>query len=138
MGTQGRGVWRSQYAVSLLINNRPLALGIAAPEHEHHCLGLPVNQLYGAVRKLLPALALVSSERLAYLGGFGLASILAMSGFAWLLAMIVGRLPQSRERVRRGALIGASTLAVVVGLVWLALASRSQKLQGSFRKPVTV
>jgi protein-S-isoprenylcysteine O-methyltransferase Ste14 len=76
------------------------------------------SHLYG----VLPALALTSSARLSYLAGFGVGSILAMGAFAGLLAMIVVRLPGSRELVRRWALLGASLVAIVVGTAWVALA----------------
>ncbi|KIG14715.1 Nickel transporter UreH [Enhygromyxa salina] len=75
------------------------------------------SHLYG----VLPALALTSSARLSYLAGFGVGSILAMGAFAGLLALIVGRLPGSREVVRRWALLGASIVAIVVGTAWVAL-----------------
>ena len=76
------------------------------------------SHLYG----VLPALALTSSARLSYLAGFGLGSILAMGAFAGLLALIVLRLPGSRELVRRWALLGASIVALVVGTAWLVSA----------------
>ncbi|NJL72576.1 MAG: hypothetical protein HC888_13910, partial [Candidatus Competibacteraceae bacterium] len=58
----------------------------------------------------------------SYLVGFGLGSIVAMGLFAGLLALIVGRVPGSRERVRRLALLGASVIAIVIGTAWVALA----------------
>ena len=76
------------------------------------------SHLYG----VLPALALGAGERLSYLLGFGLGSILAMSVFAGALAALVSRVPQSRERIRRGVLLAASVIAVVIGLVWIGLA----------------
>lgn len=72
--------------------------------------------LYG----VLPALALAEGQRLAYLIAFGIGSVLAMAGFSSLLALLVERLPGSRETVRRGALRCGSLLAIVVGLAWLA------------------
>ncbi|PRQ03807.1 High-affinity nickel transporter [Enhygromyxa salina] len=75
------------------------------------------SHLYG----VLPALALTSSARVSYLAGFGLGSIVAMGAFAGLLALIVGRLPGSREVVRRWALLGASIVAIAVGGAWIAL-----------------
>jgi hypothetical protein len=72
--------------------------------------------LYG----VLPALALGEGERIAYLTAFGLGSVLAMAGFSSLLALLVERLPGSREALRRGALRVGSIVAIVVGLAWLA------------------
>ncbi len=76
------------------------------------------SHLYG----VLPALALASSERVNYLIGFGLGSIVAMGMFAGLLGLVVGRLPGSRARVRRWALLLASIAAIVIGTAWVALA----------------
>lgn len=103
----------------------------AHDHHDHHghhgrrsALGIGLihgiagsSHLYG----VLPALALTSSARLSYLAGFGVGSIVAMGAFAGLLALIVVRLPGSRELVRRWALLGASIVAIVVGTTWIAL-----------------
>jgi ABC-type nickel/cobalt efflux system permease component RcnA len=106
----------------------------AEPEHVHDHLGhdgqrsaLGIGLIHGVAGSshlygVLPALALTSSARLSYLAGFGVGSILAMGAFAGLLAMIVVRLPGSRELVRRWALLGASVVAIVVGTAWVALA----------------
>ena len=75
------------------------------------------SHLYG----VLPALALVAGDRLAYLLGFGVGSIAAMGAFAALLSTIVRRLPGSRALVQRWALLGASCAAVIIGLAWVAL-----------------
>jgi hypothetical protein len=73
------------------------------------------SHLYG----VLPALALGAGERVSYLVAFGIGSIVAMGTFAGLLALLLGRLSGSRERVRRQALVGASVIAIVIGLAWM-------------------
>ncbi|PRQ03874.1 hypothetical protein ENSA5_12430 [Enhygromyxa salina] len=100
-------------------------------EHEHPRGGrsaLGIGLLHGVAGSshlygVLPALALTAGARLSYLLGFGVGSIVAMGLFAGLFAAIVGRLPGSRERVRRWVLVGASIVAIVVGAIWLVLAT---------------
>lgn len=79
------------------------------------------SHLYG----VLPALALGAGGRVSYLIGFGVGSIVAMGLFAGLLALLVGRLAGSRERVRRGVLLGASLVAIVIGTAWVLGASQA-------------
>ncbi len=75
------------------------------------------SHLYG----VLPALALVADERLAYLGGFGLGSIVAMAWLAAILVSIVRRLPGSRATVRRWTLLATSVAALIIGALWFGL-----------------
>lgn len=77
------------------------------------------SHLYG----VLPALALGAGERVSYLVAFGVGSIVAMGSFAAVLALVVGRLAGSRERVRQQALVAASIIAIAVGLAWMLGAS---------------
>jgi hypothetical protein len=77
------------------------------------------SHLYG----VLPALALGAGERVTYLMGFGVGSIVAMAVFAGVLAMLVGRLAGSRERLRRGVSLGACVVAIVIGIAWMLGAS---------------
>ena len=73
------------------------------------------SHLYG----VLPALALVGHERLGYLAGFGVASILAMGASALVMGVIVGRSSGSALILRDRALWIASLAAMVVGAMWL-------------------
>jgi hypothetical protein len=101
------------------------------PEHVHgsgSALGIGLihgvagsSHLYG----VLPALALGAGGRVSYLIGFGVGSIVAMGLFAGMLALLVGRLAGSRERVRRGVLLGASVVAIVIGSAWVLGASQA-------------
>lgn len=74
------------------------------------------SHLYG----VLPALMFASSaDALVYLGGFGIGAIAAMTAYSaalGALALVAGR---SRHSVRQAVLYATSTLAVVVGGVWL-------------------
>jgi len=68
---------------------------------------------------VLPALALPGwSASAGYLAAFALGTVLAMGAFA--LALGASTSAASDTSLRR-TLIGASSLTVVVGLVWLAL-----------------
>ena len=102
----------------------------AHPHHEHagpsrSALGIGLihgvagsSHLYG----VLPALALVSAERVGYLIGFGIGSIVAMGLFAGAISMVINRVPGSRAIVQRWGLLVASIAAVVIGAAWVALA----------------
>lgn len=101
------------------------------PEHTHsHGSAVGIGLLHGIAGSshlygVLPALALGAGARVSYLIGFGVGSIVAMGLFAGMLALLVGRLAGSRERVRRGVLLGASVVAIVIGLAWVAGASQT-------------
>jgi hypothetical protein len=101
-------------------------------DHDHHvhaasgsAIGIGLihgiagsSHLYG----VLPALALAASERVGYLIGFGIGSIVAMGLFAGLVGLVVRRLPGSRAAVQRWGLLIASLAAVLIGAAWVALA----------------
>ena len=92
--------------------------------HSHATGGIGVlhgiagsSHLFG----VLPALGLPTwGDTFTYLIAFGFSSILAMSGFAWILGEMVKRLAH-RFDVYRWILGGSATLAVVVGCVWLTI-----------------
>lgn len=73
------------------------------------------SHLYG----VLPALALGEGQRVGYLIAFGIGSVIAMAGFSSLLALVIERVPGSRDVVRTWALRFASIAAVVIGVAWL-------------------
>lgn len=124
------GLWRFRAGVSS--TTRPHDAHDHDHAHDHgallparSALGIGVihgiagsSHLYG----VLPALALVASERVSYLLGFGLGSILAMGTFAGLLALVLNRLPGTRALIQRWALLFASIAAVVIGFAWLLMA----------------
>jgi hypothetical protein len=117
----GVGVWglvrargQLERASSVHVHDTVSALGIGLI---HGVAGS--SHLYG----VLPALALGAGERVTYLMGFGVGSIVAMALFAGMLAMLVGRLAGSRERLRRAVSLGACVVAIVIGIAWLLGAS---------------
>jgi hypothetical protein len=75
------------------------------------------SHLYG----VLPALALASTQRVAYLIGFGFGSIVAMGLFAGAIGLVINRVPGSRALVQRWGLLVASIAAVVIGTAWMLL-----------------
>lgn len=97
----------------------------ARPAHAHgHGSALGIGLLHGVAGSshlygVLPALALGAGDRVSYLVGFGVGSIVAMGLFAGTLAMLLGRLTASRERLRRSALVAASVVAIGIGTAWL-------------------
>lgn len=76
------------------------------------------SHLYG----VLPALALAAADRVGYLIGFGVGSILAMGLFASAIGLLIGRIPGSRTLVQRWGLLVASIAAVVIGTAWIFMA----------------
>lgn len=123
------GVWSERLVGAMIVGVGAWGLWRMRHPHEHehvHVRGPAF--LIGAVHGLagsshlygvLPALALGEGQRVAYLVAFGLGSMLAMAAFSSLIALVVERLPGSREAVRRAALGVGSAIAIVVGLAWL-------------------
>jgi hypothetical protein len=116
------GVWGLVRARAQLEHNRL--------DHVHggHGSALGIGLLHGVAGSshlygVLPALALGAGARVSYLIGFGVGSIVAMGLFAGLIALLVGRLAGSRERVRRGMSVVACAVAIVIGSAWVVGAS---------------
>jgi ABC-type nickel/cobalt efflux system permease component RcnA len=142
----GIGVWGLHRAFATRVHTHPHAHGTHVHSHPHthaHAVSLDathttarhththaalaVGVLHGLagsshVLGVIPALALpVLSASLGYLGGFGVGTVAAMTGFAF----VAGRLAAS-ARLRgplalRWLLSAWSTLALIVGIAWLAL-----------------
>jgi hypothetical protein len=70
---------------------------------------------------VLPALGLPRDAALLYIGAFGVATVVAMTGFAAFLGSIASHAPNP-ERAHRVLLTAAALLAIVVGGVWLTAA----------------
>jgi hypothetical protein len=125
------GLWSERIVGAMIVGVGVWGLWQARHAHDHahdHARGPAfvigiVHGLAGSAHLygVLPALALGEGERLAYLIAFGVGSVLAMAGFSSLLALLVERLPGSRETLRRGALRVGSIIAIVVGLAWLVM-----------------
>lgn len=102
-----------------------ISAAIRAHEHAHPPRRSPfaLGLFHGAgglshVFAVLPALGFAGVLLPAiYLSGYAAGSLALVTAFA----AGIGRLaPESRPRARRGLLFAASTLSVVVGLVWIA------------------
>jgi hypothetical protein len=97
------------------------------PKHEH----MPMSFSFGIVHGLagsshvfgiLPALALpTTAGATAFLGGFGLGTVLAMTLFASALGVVSRRVRMRGLRVFRTLLYACSGAAIIVGGTWLAL-----------------
>ena len=90
--------------------------------HVHVHAACAVGVLHGVAGSshflgVLPALALPSTgAALSYLGGFGVGTVGAMSGFAFGLGLIGS---ERAPRHRQWLLTASSAVAIVVGLVWI-------------------
>lgn len=118
------GLWRARASRGDRTHDQDHAHPQARGAGSRSALGIGIvhgvagsSHLYG----VLPALALAANERVSYLVGFGLGSIVAMGLFAGLLGLVIGRLPGSKAAVQRWALRLASIAAVVIGTAWIAL-----------------
>ncbi len=95
--------------------------------HTHTHAAFAVGVLHGLaggshVLGVVPALALPSlSASLGFLGGFGVGPVAAMGGFSLGIGLIGTRVPLRGPLAARWLLSGWSTLALIVGIAWLAL-----------------
>jgi hypothetical protein len=87
--------------------------------HASFCLGV-LHGVAGSSHFLgvLPALGLPRDAALLYIGAFGVATVVAMTGFAALLGSIASHAPNA-DRAHRVLMTAAALLAIVVGGVWL-------------------
>jgi hypothetical protein len=88
--------------------------------HASFCLGV-LHGIAGSSHffGVLPALALPTrGAALAYIGAFGVGTVMAMTGFAALVGSAGGRFGHD-PRLQRAMLTVAAVLAVTVGGVWL-------------------
>jgi ABC-type nickel/cobalt efflux system permease component RcnA len=97
-----------------------------AGRHTHTHAAFAVGVLHGLagsshVLGVIPALALPGlSASLGYLGGFGVGTVAAMTGFAMVIGMISVRAQRRGPVVMRWLLSAWSILALIVGIAWLA------------------
>jgi threonine/homoserine/homoserine lactone efflux protein len=97
----------------------------AAARHTHTHAAFAVGVLHGLAGSshflgVLPALALPGlAASLGYLGGFGVGTIFAMSGFATLIGLIATRTRHHGPLAARWLLSACSTTALIVGIAWL-------------------
>lgn len=125
------GVWSERIVGVMIVGVGLWGLWRIRHDHEHdhghdHARGpaFAIGAVHGLAGSshlygVLPALALADDQRIGYLLAFGVGSVIAMASFSSLLAMLVERLPGSRDAVRTWALGIASVAAVVIGTTWL-------------------
>jgi hypothetical protein len=116
------------HAVSTTRNNEQAAHPVhALLPHSHTHAALIVGVLHGLagsshVLAVLPALALPGLDAsLGYLGGYGVGTVTAMSGFASAVGFIATRAQGAGPGAARWLLSGCSVAAMVVGAAWLSL-----------------
>ena len=97
-----------------------------AHAHVHATAALSIGTLHGLVGTgstlaVLPAVGMHSlAESSIYLFGFGVGTVVAMMGLAWLLGVLAPR--EERSTAYRRAFAGASLVSLVLGIVWIGLA----------------
>lgn len=97
----------------------------SAQPHTHTHAAFAVGVLHGLAGSshllgILPALAFATrAESIAYLGAFGLATVIAMTGFAAAVGLAATSMKAGGVSVFRNLLYGCSTAAILVGGVWL-------------------
>jgi ABC-type nickel/cobalt efflux system permease component RcnA len=95
--------------------------------HRHTHAALAVGVLHGLAGSshflgVLPALALPGlAASLGYLAGFGLGTVIAMSGFASIIGLIATRTRHRGPVATRWLLSACSAMALIVGIAWLTL-----------------
>lgn len=107
----GIGLWALQRS----IRSQPSAHSRRAPA------SFLVGMLHGAAGSshlagVLPALALPSPAAFAYLGGFGIGSLVGMTAFAAFICLPHRRVPHAS--VQRAMMFTAAMLALVTGGYW--------------------
>src|SRR5262245_52184900 len=116
----GIGVWGLHRAFGTRVHTHP-----ARHTHTHAAFGVGVlHGLAGSshVLGVIPALALPGvSASLGYLGGFGVGTVAAMTGFAMVAGQVAARAELRRSMAMRWLLSAWSTLALIVGIAWLTL-----------------
>ncbi len=117
----GIGVWGLHRAFGARVHAHPHAHGT----HTHAAFA--VGALHGLagsshVLGVIPALALPGlSASLGYLGGFGVGTVAAMTGFAMVAGQVASRVQIRGSVAMRWMLSAWSTLALIVGIAWLTL-----------------
>ena len=142
----GIGVWGLHRAFGTRVHTHPHAHGPHVHSHAHtHAHAVSLDPAHGAARHththaafavgvlhglagsshilgVVPALALPGlPASLGYLGGFGVGTVAAMSGFAVVAGRIASRVELRGPVAMRWLLSAWSTLALIVGIAWLTL-----------------
>lgn len=95
--------------------------------HQHSHAPLSIGIVHGLAGSshfwgILPGLAFVTmGESVAYIGGFGIGAIMAIVLFSYLLGRVVRYFNNWSADAYRWVQVGFSSLAIVVGVMWLAL-----------------
>lgn len=95
------------------------------PRHRHSHVPMGVGLLHGIAGSahlvaVLPALALPSlAAGVAYVGGYGVGTIAAMTAFSWAVGHVVGTRLARYARAYNFALAALAGAALTVGVVWV-------------------
>jgi ABC-type nickel/cobalt efflux system permease component RcnA len=95
-------------------------------EHQHTHTAFAVGILHGLagsshVIGVLPTLAFPTmAQAVAYLGAFGVGTVISMTSFSWVMGAITERFTLGSVKVYRGLLGFSAVTAMAVGVFWLA------------------
>ena len=142
----GIGLWGLYRAFATRVHTHPHAHGLHVHSHPHaHAQAINLDASHAGARHththaafavgvlhgfagsshllgVVPALTLPGlSASLGYLGGFGVGTVAAMSGFATMIGLITVRAQNRGPMATRWLLSVWSTLALIVGIAWLTL-----------------
>jgi sulfite exporter TauE/SafE len=93
--------------------------------HQHSHAPLGIGMLHGIAGSahliaLLPAVALPSASLgVAYIGGYGIGTIVAMTAFAWAFGRVIGRWMNRYTRAYNLTLAITAVAALAIGVFWI-------------------
>jgi hypothetical protein len=98
--------------------------------HHHGHAAFAVGTLHGMAGGshflvIVPALLLGTSDAVMYIATYGLGTVTAMVVFATLLGWAAARAHRAGVHWARGLMVASSSVAVIVGVIWLFLSFRS-------------
>ena len=95
--------------------------------HTHTHAAFAVGTLHGLAGSahflgVLPALAFSTTlAALSYILFFGVGSIIAMTGFSFVIGAVMSKYPAASGGAYKWSLTGFSSVAIMVGVVWLVM-----------------
>lgn len=123
----GVGSWGLAHLRNLSFDRADLAGDEVRPAHLHTTAALLVGGAHGTlgtghILGVLPVLALPSwVDAVTYLAGFACGTILAMTGVAALIGLVVRRGGAQAARIYRGLFATLCLAALLAGVAWIGL-----------------
>ena len=98
--------------------------------HRHTHAAFAIGVLHGFAGSshflgVLPILAFpTQTQAIAYLGAFGIGTVISMATFSWVMGLVTRRFAVGSVKVYRGLLSTCAVTAMIVGCFWLATSLR--------------